>query len=71
MLMLAPDNLFALTAPGRTAENPVSAGAQAPSAAAGGSAETMAAATDNSGLTENRVEYEQILSTESKEPRKD
>jgi hypothetical protein len=67
---LAPDNLFALTAPGRSVENPVSAGAQVPSAAAGGSADTKATVTANSGLTENKVEHEQILSAESKEPRK-
>ncbi len=69
--ILTPENLFALTAPGRSAENPLSAGVQVPSAAAGGSAETMTATTANSGLTENKVEHEQILSTESKEPRKD
>lgn len=68
---LSPDNLFALTSPGRSDENPVSAGAQVPSAAAGGSSETKATATANSGLTENKVEHEQILSAESKEPRKD
>ena len=68
-LMLTPDNLFALTAQGRSAENPVSAGAQVPSAAAGGSAETKATATANSGLTEIKVEHEQILSAESQKPR--
>jgi hypothetical protein len=67
--ILAPDNLFALTAPGRSAENPLSAGAQVPSAAAGGSAETKATATANSGLTEIKVDHEQILSAESEEPR--
>ena len=67
--MLAPDNLFALTAPGRTAENPVSAGAQVPSAAAGGSAETKANTTANSGLTEIKVEHEQILTAEPQKPR--
>jgi len=69
--MLAPDNLFALTAQGRTAENPVSAGAQVPSAAAGGSAETKATATANSGLTEIKVSHEQILAAESQKPRPD
>jgi hypothetical protein len=69
--MLAPDSLFALTAPGLSAENPVSAGAQAPSAAASGSTETKATATANSGLTEIKVAHEQILSAESQEPRKD
>jgi hypothetical protein len=67
--MLAPDNLFALTAPGRPAENPLSAGAQAPSAAAGGSSETTAEA--NSGLSENKVMHEQILRAESQKPRPD
>ncbi|HME58104.1 MAG TPA: hypothetical protein VKF63_07195 [Terracidiphilus sp.] len=67
--ILAPDNLFALTAPGRSAENPSSAGAQVPGAAVGGSAETNAAATANSGLTENKVAHEQILSAESQKPR--
>jgi hypothetical protein len=67
--ILAPDNLFALTAPGRSAENPSSAGAQVLGAAAGGSAETNAAATANSGLTENKVAHEQNLSAESQEPR--
>jgi hypothetical protein len=65
--MLAADNLFALTAPGRSAENPDSAGVQAPSAAAGGSAVTKAA---NSGLREIKVAHGQILSAESQEPRK-
>ena len=68
--VLAPDDLFALTALGRSAENPLSEGAQVPSAAAVGSAETRATATAHSGLTENKVEHEQILSAESKEPRK-
>jgi hypothetical protein len=67
--VLAPDNLFALTAQGRTAENPVSAGAQVPSAAAGGSAETKPVATANSGLTEIKVEHEQILAAESQKSR--
>jgi len=65
--IMTPENLYALTALGRSAENPVSAGAQVPSAAAGGSASI---ATANSGLTENKVEHEQILTAESKEPRK-
>jgi hypothetical protein len=69
--MLSPDNLFALTAPGRTAENLVSAGAQVPSAAVGGSAETKSTATANSGLQEIKVAYEQILAAESQKPRKD
>ncbi len=69
--MLTPENLFALTAPGRAAENPVSAGAQVPSAAAGGPAKTKTTATANSGLTEIKVAHEQILSAESQKPRKD
>jgi hypothetical protein len=67
--MLAPDNLFALTVAGRSAENPVSAGAQVPSAAAGGSEETRTTAEANSGLTENKVEHEQIVTAESQKPR--
>ena len=67
--ILAPDNLYALTVAGRSDENPVSAGAQAPSAAAGGSAETPATAEANSGLTEIKVAHEQILSAESQKPR--
>jgi hypothetical protein len=69
--MLSPDNLFALTAPGRTAENLVSAGAQVPSAAAGGLAETKATTTANSGLPEIKVANEQILAAESQKPRPD
>jgi len=69
--MLAPDNLFALTAAGRSAENPVSAGAQVPSAAAGGSSGTKTTAEANSGLTENKVAHEQILSAEFQKSRPD
>ena len=69
--MLAPDNLFALTAPGRPAENPVSAGAQVPSAAASGSSGTKETAAANSGLTENKVAHEQSLRAESQKPRPD
>jgi hypothetical protein len=68
--MLAADNLFALTAPGRSAENPDSAGAQAPSAADVGSTEAKATATANSGLREIKVAHEQILTAESQESRK-
>jgi len=68
---LGPDNLLVLTALGRTTENPVSAGAQAPSAVAGGSAETGATAATKSGLAEIKVEHEQILTAESQEPRED
>ena len=69
--ILTPENLFALTAPGRSAENAVSAGAQVSSAAAGGPEKTQATATVNFGLTENKVTHERILTAESKEPRKD
>ena len=57
-LLLAPDNLGALTAPARVAQNPDSAGVQAPSAAASGFSETEKTATVNSGLTEIEVEHE-------------
>lgn len=56
--LLAPDNLAALTAPPPSAENPESAGFQAPSAAAGGSPETDEAAPANSGLREMKVAHE-------------
>jgi len=56
--ILTPDNLFALTVPGRSAENLVSAGAQAPSAADSGLEKTKTTATANSGLTENKVAHE-------------
>jgi hypothetical protein len=57
-LLLAPDNLGALTAPAPVAQNPLSAGIQAPSAAADGSAETEETDTANSGLTEIKVAHE-------------
>ncbi len=56
--LLSPENLFALTAPGGAAQNPMSAGTQAPRAVSGGSARTMATAEKNSGLTENKVSHE-------------
>jgi len=56
--ILGPDNFLPLTAQARAAENPDSAGAQVPSAAASGSAETKATATANSGLTEIKVAHE-------------
>jgi hypothetical protein len=56
--LLTPDNLLALTTPVRAAENPLSAGAQAPSAAVSGSAETEETDTANSGLTEIKVAHE-------------
>jgi hypothetical protein len=56
--LLAPDNLMALTASAPPAENPESAGFQAPSAAAGGSPETEESAPANSGLIEMKVAHE-------------
>ncbi len=56
--LLAPDKLWALTAPVRAEQNPLSAGAQAPGAAAGGSAEADETAAGNSGLTEIKVAHE-------------
>jgi len=67
---LGPSNLMALTVGGRTAENPESAGAQVPGAAAGDMTETKTTAAANFGLTETKAEHEQILSAESQEPRK-
>jgi hypothetical protein len=55
---LGPDNLSALTAPARTAQNPDSAGVQAPSVAAGGSAETQAPEKANSSLIEIKDNHE-------------
>jgi hypothetical protein len=56
--LLGPDNLTALTAPARAAQNPDSAGVQAPSVVAGGSAETQSPEKANSGLIEIRVNHE-------------
>jgi hypothetical protein len=56
--LLGPDNLLALTASTHAAENPLSAGAQAPSATAGGSPGIAVTSTANSGLTEIKVEHE-------------
>jgi hypothetical protein len=67
--VLSPDNLFALTASGRFAENPDSAGAQVPSAAAAGSPVTKATTTTNSGLPEIKGEHEQILAAEPQKSR--
>jgi len=67
---LAPDNLFALTAMGGSTENPVSAGAQVPGAAAGSWTDLKATTAANSGLTEIEADREQILSAKSQEPRK-
>jgi hypothetical protein len=56
--LLTPDNLEPLTSPALAAENPLSAGAQAPSVAASGSAEVKPAAAANSGLKEIKVAHE-------------
>jgi hypothetical protein len=56
--VLGPENLTALTAPARAAQNPDSTGAQAPSAASGSFAETQAPKKANSGLKEIRVTHE-------------
>ncbi len=56
--ILAADNLGALTAAARVAQNPGSAGVQAPSAVAGGSAEGEGTETANFGLKEIRVPHE-------------
>lgn len=50
--VLGPENLSPLTAGSRTAQNPASAVAQAPGAAANGLAETQALSTANSGQNE-------------------
>jgi hypothetical protein len=55
---LGPYNFLPLTAQTRSAENPDSAGAQVPIAAASGSAETKATAIANSGLTEIKGAHE-------------
>jgi hypothetical protein len=56
--ILGPSSLSALTAPPMAAQNSGSAGAQAPSAAIGGSAETQQAAAANSGLRESKATHE-------------
>ena len=57
--VLGPDNLPALlTAPALAAQNPVSEGAQVPSAAASGSAITQSAETAKSGLLEMKATHE-------------
>jgi hypothetical protein len=55
---LGPDNLLPLTAPARAAQNPDSAGMQAPSAAVSGSPETQAPEPANSGLREIKAIHE-------------
>jgi hypothetical protein len=56
--LLAPDNLGALTAAARVAQNPGSAGVQVPRAVAGGSAEVDGTETANFGLKEIGVAHE-------------
>jgi hypothetical protein len=56
--ILGPDNLSALTAPARDAQNPDSAGVQASSVASGGPAETQSPEKANSGLIEIKVNHE-------------
>jgi hypothetical protein len=56
--VLSPGNLAALTSSTYAADNPLSAGMQATSAAEGGSAETTAPARVKSGLTEMKVAHE-------------
>jgi hypothetical protein len=56
--LLTPGNLIPLTDPSQAAQNPDSAGVQAPSAAASGSAETPAGATANFGLREIKATHE-------------
>jgi len=56
--VLSADNLTPLTGPTWAAQNPDSAGAQAPSAAASGSAETPATATVNFGLRGIKATHE-------------
>jgi hypothetical protein len=56
--VLAPDNLFALTARDPEPQNPISAGSQAAGVAAGGFAPTPSSATANPGLTEIKGTHE-------------
>ena len=56
--LLSPDNLGALTAAPRVAQNPGSAGVQAPRAVASGSAEVDGTETANFGLKEIGVAHE-------------
>ena len=56
--LLAPENLGALTAAAHVAQNPGSAGVQAPRAVAGGSAEVDGAETANFGLKKIGVAHE-------------
>jgi hypothetical protein len=56
--LLAPDNLIPLTERRLAAQNPESAGVQAPSADFGGSTETPASANANFGLKESTATHE-------------
>jgi hypothetical protein len=56
--VVGPEDLSALTAATAAGQNPGSAGAQAPSAAGGGSAETPASQSANSGLEEIKAFHE-------------
>ena len=56
--LLAPDNLGALTAAARVAQNPLSAGVQAPRAVVSGSADENGTETANFGLKEIKVAHE-------------
>jgi hypothetical protein len=56
--ILGPGNLFELTPSARVAENPDSAGVQAPNAASSGLAETGEAVETNSGLKEIKATHE-------------
>ena len=56
--VIGPENLTALTAPTVARQNPGSAGAQAPSAAGAGSAETQPSQSANSGLEEIKAIHE-------------
>jgi hypothetical protein len=56
--VLSPENLYALTAPTPAPQNPVSAGDQAPSAAAGVSLQTQTPESAHSGLAEIKAIHE-------------
>jgi hypothetical protein len=56
--VLAPENLYALTAPFPAPQNPLSAGTQAAGAAVTGIAETQSVRAANSGLTETKASHE-------------
>lgn len=56
--VIGPENLSVLTVPSVAGQNPGSAGAQAPSAAVAGSAETQPSQSANSGLEEIKALHE-------------